>query len=145
MKQEKNPHAGFSPAFFQRGCDSCVGDNSTSLIFLFHPEKLPLTRSQSTKTSPPTQRNPCKNIHLPFPSHNKQENSLRSSRTNQSLSSPQTRNREQREEKSPYLKRLTHRISPKILLSSVFASVTNTFNGKLSSSITFGPRCGRTK
>ena len=26
MKQQKNPHAGFSSAFFKRGCDSCVGD-----------------------------------------------------------------------------------------------------------------------
>ena len=145
MKQQKNPHAGFSLSIFPDGVRFCVGDNSTSLIFLFIPKNSPLTKSQSAKTPPPPQRNPCKNIHLPLPSHNKQENSLRSTRTNQSLSSPQTRNREQREEKSPYLKRLTHRISPKILLSSVFASVTNTFNGKLSSSITFGPRCGRTK
>ena len=26
MEYKKNPHAGFSPAFFQRGCDSCVGE-----------------------------------------------------------------------------------------------------------------------
>ena len=26
MKQQKNPHAGFSSAFFQTACDFCVGD-----------------------------------------------------------------------------------------------------------------------
>ncbi len=26
MKQQKNPHAGFSSAFFQTACDSCAGD-----------------------------------------------------------------------------------------------------------------------
>ena len=35
---EKNRHAGFSLAFFQMACDSCVGDNSTSLFFLFIPK-----------------------------------------------------------------------------------------------------------
>ena len=108
--------------------------------FPFHPEKLPLTGSQSAKIPHLPQRNPRQKIPSSLPPHNIPENTLRPARTNKSICSPHTRNIEQQMEKYPYLNRLIHRISPKILMSSVFANVTNTFNGKLSSSITFGPR-----
>ena len=135
---EENPRRGFSSIFYVV-VPATRSRSQYFTIFPFHPEKLPLMRAQSAKNPPPAQRTPRKNTHLPLPPHNIHENYLKSNSLKKSICSSHTQNVDQREETSPYLKRLTHRISPKILLSSVFASVTNTFNGKPSSSITFGP------
>ncbi len=93
---EENPRSGFS-SIFRFAVPATRSRLQYFTIFPFHPEKLPLTRSLVTKIPPPSNETPRKNIHLLLPSHNKQENSLRSPRTNQSPSSPHTRTGEQRE------------------------------------------------